>query len=161
MSAMFLVLACVSLRAGTLTQQAAEKIASDYLRAFFRDEIETAADFLAPSLLESLKTQIIASASSANDSEKASFAASIGFSDFDSLKNANSKEIFVRLTKQQRAAQSEFRELAKTAVVKVLNSKVEPAGARVNLEIAIKGIPNQPSSVLVGEFDGKPAITGM
>jgi hypothetical protein len=139
-----------------------EVVATKYMEAFFRSDIEAAAEFLGPSILDPFKTMIVAQVEAAGSEERTQVLAAIGYSSIDELRKALARDLFVRVTKSQRMGAREFAEKAKDAVVVVEKlEKVDAEKQRITLRIHIRSLEDQLATVVVQLVDGRWLIVGI
>ena len=85
-----------------------EIVAAQYMEAFFRGHIETAAGFLSSAVLDPFKKAAVTTAQATRGEGQLKFLAVMGYSSIDELREAAPRDVFVRVTKLQRAGTPDF-----------------------------------------------------
>ncbi len=152
--------------AGSLSAQPtaidAEKAAVSYMAAFFRNDLEVAAEYLGPQILEPFKDAVVVRFDASDQAVKNEFLLKTQYRSADDLKGAPAKELFVRVLRWERSKTPNFIEKAKSAKVAVEKCEALPHGKfRVSLIISIAQLPDEAATVLVQKIDAKWVVIGI
>ena len=138
-----------------------EKIAQEYMTAFFHGNLELSFSLMHPDVLEEQKSSIIEAYDNAKKNGNAEkFRQSFhNIDDLDSTLQLPAKDLFIFLTKKYRErAPEQFKEAMKNTIVRVVgSSSFENGTVRVSLEVTTptkSGPHKQMTGLVLSKYDG-------
>ncbi len=138
-----------------------EKIAHEYMTAFFHGNLKLSFSLMHPDVLEKQKNSILEAYDNAKKNGNAEkFRQSFhNIDDLDSTLQLPAKELFILLTEKDRErAPKQYREAMKNTVVRVVGSSSDKNGTiRVSLEVTTptqSGPNKQITGLLLSKHDG-------